>query len=77
MRTKPTTAAVNLPGLIHESTRTAIATNRDSETGATERSLRNSRLLMHWEGGEVRVRFESSAIKLDGHRPARPMRGAR
>lgn len=72
---RPTPSA--RPGLVHESSRTSISVNTDPHTGLTERSLRNSRLLMHWEGGEVRVRFESSAIKLDGQRPARPMRGVR
>ena len=76
MQTRPTPSAA-IPGLIHESTRSTISTNRDPETGLAERCLRNSRLLVHWVGGEGRLRFECSEIKLAGQRTERPARPAR
>lgn len=73
---RPTPAAKNLPGLIHESTRTAISSNRDAQTGDVSRALSTSKLLMQWAGGELRVRFEGNEVKLSGQQPARAGRRA-
>ncbi len=69
----PTTPqfAPALTGLVHHSTRTAITTNRDPETGKTERAMTTSRLTLAWEHGELRVRCDAGRVQLHGGRPER------
>lgn len=71
-------AVMNKPSAsaLHESVRTAISTNRDPYTGEQQRVMTTSRLLMAWEAGELRVRFQASRMELDAQRvPARRTRG--
>ena len=71
MNTRPTPFAPAAAGLVHESSRTAIAANRDPETGLTVRVMTTSQLRLAWEHGELRVRCECSRVQLSGRRPER------
>ncbi|MGB3069800.1 MAG: hypothetical protein WBC18_14695 [Ottowia sp.] len=65
------------PAPIHDSQRTAISANLNPETGAIERVLTTSRLLLTWQAGELCIRFEATTAKLRSASRDRPMRPAR
>ena len=73
---RPTPFAPVPAGLVHESSRTSITLNRDTETGQARRVMTTSRLRLAWVGGELQVRCEGSTVQLQGERPMRRTRGA-
>lgn len=77
MNTPATPRFAPTVGLMHESVRTAVATNRNPETGSVERVLSNSRLTLSWEAGELKVRCACSRVQLSGEAPDRAARRGR
>lgn len=70
----PRTAST-LVGLIHSSSRTAVAMNRDPLTGVAEERLTSSRLELAWRGGELCIRCTATAVV--GIRTGRQPRASR
>jgi len=74
---RPTRFTPTSAGLVHESSRTSIAANRDPDTGLMERVMTNSRLRLVWSAGELRITCECSKVRLPVERPMRAMRRER
>ena len=72
--TRPTPFAPAAAGLVHESSRTSIATTRDPETGLARRVMTTSRLQLAWGAGELQEGCQGATVQLAGERPARRVR---
>ncbi|WCM88825.1 hypothetical protein [Acidovorax sp. NCPPB 3576] len=68
MTTRPNPFKPVLNQTFHASARTALSQNVDQHTGERSQVLRTSRLDMHWEAGELRIRCQSSRVVLAGTR---------
>ncbi len=60
MNSTPATTATPL----HESVRAGLSDNRDPSTGERTQVLSTSRLLMWWEAGDLRMRFDGASGSL-------------
>lgn len=72
--TRPTRFTPATGRAIHESVRTSVSKNIDAD-GKPQRVIRNSRLLLCWQAGELAVRCDVTTVKLSGERHARRARG--
>jgi hypothetical protein len=71
----PRRAPAHDPDLIHQSTRTSIATNADPSGLTPARiTLRTSKLEIRWLDGDVALRFSSTVVDVTPSSNSRPAR---